>query len=791
MPDLLNVSVSGLRAYQGALSTTSHNIANVGNEDYTRQRVEFDARLPIQQGPGFFGQGVDLTSVNRIIDEFNSLNIRDITSNTFRLSAFESFASRVETVIADEQTNLMPSLDGFFDALNDVANDPSADAPRVALLGAAEILEQRLSSMGEELRGIETEINGVVRSEVTEINAITTELARINETLTSLSSVDNQPSDLLDQRDALLKQLSEKISVTVVEQANGNLNVLVGTGQLLVTNGTSLNLLTQQDAAQPDKISIAIESSGSTVDISTSLVGGELGGLLDFRDNLLSPAQNRLGRTAIALSETMNAQHVQGYDLNGNLGGNLFSTVSTGHLQAQFGGDYLNNGFDVGDTVAFDLQFDGQTVSVSHTITGTDTNQDIANGLLFNPSGLGAGIVDDANVTDNLDGTYTLAGTTPGVSLTFELFGSNIQFESAGGPSPLGNDLSISNLVDGFANDATIELSSLGSSSTRLSAGVASSGNPATFIGPATQAIPNQNNTGVGAVNFSITDVSALTISDYELTYNGVDFDLLRLSDNVTVASGSGPFSVDGLEIVTNGLLLPADAGDSFYINPTKQGAVNFQVLVNNTSEIAAATPVRATTNINNIGSVEISPTTLTNATDGELTRTVDIFFDPANPSGTFDVVDRTTGNVLQDDVIYFNGINVNQNGWQVQLTGEPQAGDTFTVQNNSAAVGDNRNALLLAGLQTQGVLDNGNTTFEQSYNTTVTEVAVVTQQVQINLSVEESLLQSAIEQRETVSGVNLDEEAADLIRFQQAYQALSRVIQVSQELFDSLLTAV
>jgi len=141
--------------------------------------------------------------------------------------------------------------------------------------------------------------------------------------------------------------------------------------------------------------------------------------------------------------------------------------------------------------------------------------------------------------------------------------------------------------------------------------------------------------------------------------------------------------------------------------------------------------------------------------------------------------------------VVYFNGINISQNGWQVQLTGDPRPGDTFTVQNNAGAVGDNRNALLLASLQTTGVLNGGNTTFEQSYTGLVSSVGVVTQQVKISLEVEESLLDGAIERRESLSGVNLDEVAANLIRYQQAYQALSRVIQVSQEIFDSLLNAV
>lgn len=390
MADLLNISVSGLRTYQGAMSTTSHNIANVGNEDYTRQRVELDARLPIREGPAFFGQGVDLTAINRIIDDFNTISLRDTTSSVSRLDTFESYAVRVETIVADEQSSLMPALDSFFNALNDVANDPSASAPRITLLGAAEILQQSFASIGNELQSIESEIDLRVRAEIDEINSIAAEIASVNEKLTSTSSVENYPSDLLDKRDSLLKKLSEKISVTVVEQTDGNLNVLVGTGQLLVANTTSLTLVAQQDAAQSDKVSVGIQSSGGTVDVTDTLVGGDLGGLLDVRDNLLNDAQNQMGRLAIAFSDSMNDQHIQGYDLNGNFGTNQFSTVSTGHLQAQFGGDYLNNGFAVGETVSFDLQFDGRTVTASHTVLAGDTNQDVANGLLFGATGIDA-----------------------------------------------------------------------------------------------------------------------------------------------------------------------------------------------------------------------------------------------------------------------------------------------------------------------------------------------------------------------------------------------------------------
>jgi flagellar hook-associated protein 1 len=785
MPDILVTSLSGLRAYQTALATTSHNIANVGNEAYTRQRAELDARMPMRYGSSFIGQGVDVTNVQRIFDNFIVENMRLYTSSTSSLGTLSELATRVERIVADENSGLSSAMDQFFGALSDVANNPSSSAPRIALLGAAEILEQRFTALGGALQELDEEVDQRIVSQINDINGLTSEIARVNMAISSVSSVDQQPNDLLDKRDALLKQLAEKVSISVITQNDGTLNVLAGSGQLLVSGSISNTLVAQASNSQPDRIVVALQStSGSAVDITSSLSGGELGGLLDFRNNLLDSVQNRLGRTAIALSETFNAQHVQGYDLNGDLGTNFFRTVGTGNLSGSFGGDYLANGTNVGDTLTFDLQFDGRTVTVSHTVVAGDTNDTIATALLTGATGIAA----DANVTNLGGGVYSLAGTTPGVSMTFELRGDQIQFTTAGGPSPLGNNLIITNVADGVANDAVINLALLGSSSTQFDFGAAATGSPAMFLGPSNSTLPNANNTGTGVVNFSITDVTQLTVSDYRVNYDGANYNVLRLSDNVTVASGAGPFTVDGMTITPGGA--PA-AGDSFYLRPTRLGATSFTVETYDIRDIAAATPIRTLNSANNVGTVGVASSSVVDATDPDLLRTVDIFFDPANPSGSFDVIDRATATVLQNNVLYTPGMTVNQNGWQIRLTGSPQPGDILTVTENTNSTNDNRNMLLLAALQNRPVMDGSVTTFEQSYAALNAEVGVVTQQAKINYDVEKTLLDHSIADRESLSGVNLDEEAADLIRFQQAYQALSRIIQTSQTLFESLLSAV
>ena len=639
MPDILVTSLTGLRAYQAALATTSHNISNVGTDGYSRQRVELNAVEPSQYGPTHIGEGVNVSNIQRIFDQFAVANIREFQSSFSRLETFESLASRVENLIADEQGSLMPAMEAFFGAMDDVANDPASNTPRVALLGAAENLEQRFVSLATEMRNLEQEIDNRIEFVVADINSTLNELARLNDSISRLSTSDSRPSDLLDQRDQLLKELSEKISVNVVEQADGILNVLVGTGQLLVTGSVATNLVTQADAEQPDRLAIAVQNtSGATVDVTNSLIGGQLGGLLDFRNNLLDSAQNRLGRVAMALADAFNSQHVEGYDLNGNFGSNFFSTAQ---------------------------------------------------------------------------------------------------------PQVLGN-----------------------------------SGNA-----PAT-----------GLPVVTVSDVTALTVSDYRVTFDGADYTILRLSDNTVVpppgpTSGPGPVfaGVDGLDI--DFTATGAVAGDSFFIRPTRQGAISFQTLVSDPGAVAAASPIRTTSSAANIGNMSISSGTVLDVTDPNLLNTVTITFN--TPANTFDVFDVTGGAVIAAAVPYTDGMTVTANGWEVQLTGIPQPGDVLTVQENVGAASDNRNALLLSGLRTQQILDNNTATFEQGYAALTAEVGTVTSQVKIGLDVEQNLLDGAIQRRESISGVNLDEEAADLIRFQQAYQAVTRVIQTAQATFNSLLDAV
>ena len=800
MPDILNTSITGLLSYQTALQTTSHNIANVGNESYTRQDVELSARTPLRVGSDFIGQGVVVSDVRRLIDSYVTENIREFTSTTSRMEIFESLASRVESLVANDQGGLMPALDGFFNALNDVANDPASNAPRVALLGAAEILERQMNTIADEMHELEQETDERISFTINEVNALTTDIARLNDAIVRVSSVDTQPSDLLDKRDEVLRQLAERVSINVIEQSDGTLNVLMGSGQLLVTGTTALTMVALADSSQADRLSIGLRSTGSTIDLSNTTIGGELGGLMDFRNNMLDTAQNRLGRLAIGLAETFNSQHIQGLDLDGNLGTNFFSTVDTGDLRGLIGGDFRANGFNDGDTISFDMTFDGTTLNVAvPAILVTDTNRDIAQNIIdeiANAAGAAG-----ATVTA-IAGGYEISGTaTQGVTTTFRLNGDRIEFITSGGPYGGGNALSITNLTDGFADDAVLNTALIGTNTTNVSAQFLATGGSVGFNGPSSAALKNLNNTGSAEVYYSITDVTSLTVSDYSVEFDGTTYNVRRLSDAQVVATASAPpsvppfafsnidgfsTSIDGMDItVTAGMV----AGDSFYLRPTREGALGFTRLIDDPKTVAAATPVRALTSVANLGDASVSAATVTDASNGDLFNTVTITYDATTNNIT--VTDTVTG--ASDTAVYFSGMTVPvgpnvQNGWQVKLTGKPENGDTFTVQKNTNAATDNTNMLALAELQNQNFLDRNSATYQQAYTAMVSEIGTLTQQFKINLEVEQSLLDNANLERQTLSGVNLDEEAANLIKFQQAYQAMTRVVQTSQTIFQSLL---
>lgn len=627
MADFLSTGVSGLLAFQRALDTTSHNIANVGTDGYSRQRAEFVTRPADFTGAGYIGSGVDISTTTRSYDDLLAQQVRTASSSFSNLDAYATQIDKVNNLFSNTTTGLTATLQKFANAIQDVANTPSSVASRQVLLSQAQGLSERLKSYDTQLAGYNQQVESQLGGEVSDINSLAKSIADLNGKISNAISRNNQPpNDLLDQRDLLLDKLSTHLDVSVVPQGDGQVNVFVGNGQPLVLTNNAGTLVTTPDPYDASRHGISLQLANSTaVDITPSLSGGTLGGLLDFRSQVLDPARNTLGHISIGLADAINTQHHAGIDLTGTLGGDLFA------------------------------------------VGGVNTYGNAANA-----------------------GTATLAAT-------------------------------------------------------RTSAG-------------------------------------AITEADYVLQKTAGGWSLKRQDTGAAVTlAGTGipadPFTADGLSIVVSGT---AQTGDRFLIKPTQSATAGLNVLITDPSRVAAAAPIVASAGTTNSGNGQISPGTVVNAANAQLRTTATITF-----------LSATTYSVNGGPAIaYTSGSPISANGWQVSITGAPATGDTFTVKDNAGGVGDNRNALALVNALSGKNLNGGTASVNDTTSRLVGTVGVATQQAQASRDAQKVVQQDSVNARDSVSGVNLDEEAANMLRYQQAYQAAAQLIHVASTLFDSLLAA-
>lgn len=308
------------------------------------------------------------------------------------------------------------------------------------------------------------------------------------------------------------------------------------------------------------------------------------------------------------------------------------------------------------------------------------------------------------------------------------------------------------------------------------------------FAVGAVQILPASTNTGTGSVTATRTNLSALTADDYVLQYSAGSWNLTDATTGQPVAmTGSGtstnPFQAAGLSIVVSGT--PANS-DSFMIRPTAGATAGMSVLLTNASQIAAASSIQATPGSANTGNGVVSSSTVTDPTTWvpgtyTLSFTSPTQYQVTNSGGT--VV--ASGN-------YSSGTPIDFSGAQLTLTGTPAAGDTFSVGPASTAnTGDNSNAFALIDALSANMMNGGTTSLTGVANNLVSQVGVQTQQAQANASAQQSVNQSATDARNNLSGVNLDEEAAKMVQYQQAYQACAQLIQASNTMFNSLITAI
>jgi flagellar hook-associated protein 1 FlgK len=330
---LINIGISGLNAQQAALATTGHNITNASTPGYSRQRVEIQAHAPQYSGTAYIGRGAMLASITRVASDYATNQIRLDTATSSGLDTFVDQIGQVDSLLADDQTGLAPALQTFFGALQAASTDPSSIPSRQLVVSDANGLVSRFNTMYERLNSQQIGLQQQLSATTLQVNQLAQCIGQLNDRIAAANgrSTGVLPNDLLDQRDELLRQLSQLVDVKVVQQSDGDLGVFIGKGQPLILGDQARSLQTTATG----QVTITTPGASQAQDITDSITGGQLGGLLTFRNGVLDGALNQLGRIAIGLSDAINQQHHKGVTLDGQFGGDLFSDINDPTVASQ------------------------------------------------------------------------------------------------------------------------------------------------------------------------------------------------------------------------------------------------------------------------------------------------------------------------------------------------------------------------------------------------------------------------------------------------------------------------
>ncbi|VVP84618.1 hypothetical protein PS934_01009 [Pseudomonas fluorescens] len=679
---LLNIGMSGLSAGHNSLVTTGNNIANVDTAGYSRQQSVQSTKGSIQYGNVFIGTGTTLADVRRVYNSYLDSQLRTATSLDSEATSYNAQATPLDATLSDTNTGLTGVLQKFFTSMQGVSTSATDDTSRQSVLTGAQALSARFNSIAKQLNDQNTNLNGSLGDMADQVNKLSTTIATLNQKISELSTGTNQPNDLLDSRNEAVRQLSELVGTQVVERGN-SYDVYIGSGQPLVVGNTTNTLQTVPGKDDPSRMALQLNRGSSTIDVTSVVSGGEIGGLLTYRKEVLDPSLNELGRVALVVADQINSQQAQGIDKNGDFGAAIFNNINSAALVSQ---------------------------------------RSIA----------------------------------------------------AGG-----------------------------------------------------------NSAGSGNLDVTIKDTGKLTASDYQVTFTSATIYTVKRSDGTDMGAFSTTTTpapvIDGFSLNLNGGAL--SAGDSFKVTPTRGAAAGIQTVLSDPKKIAAAAPLTGVTNANNTGTY----------TQPALTSTIDIYNPAAQAemqtalkhstpvklvfgaasggSQSYNMVDAKGNSIGTGTIVpgQSNTLNLKvgmvdasgapvmdtsvtpavQKTFTVQTTvgATPASGESFTINLTGAASSDNRNAQALVGLQTRQTVDTGTASkgisLTDAYNKLVTNVGAKAAQGKSDSEATTAILANAKGARDSNSGVDLDEETGNLVKYQQYYTASSQIIKAAQEIFTTLINSL
>ena len=326
MTDLLSIGGSAVRNSQLALSVVSNNIANVNTDGYVRQDLDLQEGLPTKNGLFYLGSGAIADGVRRSYDGQVESSLRIGISDLYAQSPLIENTERLINVFGNKNASLTPALGSFFDSLRALSVDASSEVLRNQVLNEGQTLASRFNGLATQLDSLDQEARKVAKDRVAQFNILTKQLAGINAGLQKSADIADQPASLLDSRDQVLRDIAQITRVSVREQANGAVTVGIGTSSstaIVVDGRKSVPLGVNFLSGTPNRSELQLNPFDNPVNLS-GLIGGELGGVLGFRDQMLAPAMAQLDDIAATFMSEMNTAHAKGMDMTEQAGVPMF-----------------------------------------------------------------------------------------------------------------------------------------------------------------------------------------------------------------------------------------------------------------------------------------------------------------------------------------------------------------------------------------------------------------------------------------------------------------------------------
>jgi flagellar hook-associated protein 1 FlgK len=390
---LLNIGTRALQANQVALQTAGHNIANVNTPGYSRQSVVLQTVEGQFTGGGYIGKGVDVQTIQRNFSAFLTRQ-STLASSTQSADVVRSDKlKQLEGLFAGGASGLGAAVSDMLNAFSDVASAPTDLTARTVVLTRVDETAARMRSASQQLEDLQTGVSQELSQKVENINSLAKSIAGVNGQIARAAGSGQSPNDLLDRRDQLVRELNQYVQTTSIAADDGTVGIFIGGSQSLVLGTTVSTVSLAKDFGGLTENKLAINRSGFLIMMDeNTLGGGEISGLLRFQNTDLVEGRNLLGRLTMTISTEMNTQHALGLDLDGSVGGNLFTptTFGTGNVLQPSSPSVLNTG-----TAVLNLGI-------------ADASKLVASDYEINFTGAAAG-----SITRRSDGKITAFGAMP------------------------------------------------------------------------------------------------------------------------------------------------------------------------------------------------------------------------------------------------------------------------------------------------------------------------------------------------------------------------------------------